>query len=225
MVKVKAGERKKQLIIQTCKKLFYQYGYTNTTYDMICDLADIAPGSITYHFSSKKDIAALIANEFDMKLREYVSGFVTEEEIGHWPFTSVMIWFRWYLFLNDPNIRRFFAEIYSDYSHLVHMVDLFRLHQQFGMKPRDESDLFLLASTFIGQDRLILNMLEADPKRFSLEQIVYHCEYSLYKLTDLESELTETSIRKGKEVFLSLEDRIELGYFCNFRYQHDEGPQ
>ena len=225
MVKVKAGERKKQLIIDTCKKLFYQYGFVSTTYDMICETADIAPGSITYHFSSKRDIALIISQENDSKLREYVSGFVTEEEIGHWPFTSLMIWFRWYLFMNDANIRRFFAEIYADSADLSYVVELFRLHQQFGMKPKEESDLFLLASTFIGQDRLILNMLEADSKRFSLEQIVHHCESTLYKLTDLDTELAMTSARKGKEVFLSLEDRIDLGFFREFRYQLKEDRQ
>ena len=219
MVKVRAGERKKQLIIDTCKKLFYNNGYISTTYDRICETADIAPGSITYHFSSKRDIAAIISNENDLKLREYVSGFVSEAEIGHWAYTSLMIWFRWYVFMNDANIRRFFAEVYTDSADLSYVVELFRLHQQFGMKPKEESDLYLLASTFIGQDRLILNMVAADPARFTLEQIVHHCESTLYKLTDLDTGLAEQSAIKGKEVFLSLEDRIDLGFFREFSYQ------
>lgn len=219
MVKVKAGERKKQLIIDTCKKLFYQYGYTNTTYEMICAQADIAPGSITYHFSSKRDIAAIIANENDLRMRDYMSEFVQEDTIGHWTFTALMIWFRWYLFLNDPNIRRFFAEVYIDASNLRFVVDLFQIHQKFGMKPQTESDLYLLASTFIGQDRLILNMLEEDPKRFQLEQIIRHCESTLFKLTDLEPGLAAEVSRLGAELFYSLENRIDLGFFREFRYK------
>jgi len=222
MVKVKAGERKKQLIIDTCKKLFYQNGYNNTTYEMICDLADIAPGSITYHFSSKRDIASIIANENDLKLREYLSAFVREEDVGHWVFTSAIIWLRWYLFLNDSNLRRFFAEVYIDSDHLSYMLDLFRTHQRFGMRPREESDLYLLASTFIGQDRLILNMLEAEPERFSLEQIVHHCEATLYKMTDLDPQLAEAASQRGAELFHSLESSIDLSFFREFRHYIDE---
>lgn len=216
MVKIKAGERKKQLIIDTCKRLFYQKGYNNTTYEMICESADIAPGSITYHFSSKKDIAILIANENTAKLREYAASFVREEDVGHWTFTSVVIWFRWFFFLVDPSLRRFFSELYIDATYLHSVIELFAIHQQHGMKTQEETGLYLLASTIIGQDYLILNMLEDSPEHFSLSQIVHHCEATLFKLTDLDPVLAEKAANEGEEIFRQLTDRIDVSLFREF---------
>ena len=50
MVKRSAGEKKRDLIVSVCKKLFYEKGYNNTTYNDICTAADIPPGTITYDF-------------------------------------------------------------------------------------------------------------------------------------------------------------------------------
>ncbi|MEI3231393.1 MAG: TetR/AcrR family transcriptional regulator [Gordonibacter pamelaeae] len=72
MVKLKAGEKKKNLIIDVCKKLFYRKGYANTTYDDICKKADIPPGSITYHFRGKRDIAAVIDAEYEAQNKIYI---------------------------------------------------------------------------------------------------------------------------------------------------------
>lgn len=219
MVKVRAGERKKQLIIDTCKELFYHNGFNNTTYEMICAKADIAPGSITYHFTSKLDIAIAIATENDEKLRQYVSTIAKEDEIGHWAFTVLMIWARWYVFLADSNMRRFFSEIYVDGFHLENMLSIFRMHMQYCSLEKTDDELKLMSATFIGQDRLILKMLDRDPHHFTLEQITEYILFTLFMLMRLDTDVAQHASERGAALFHEFQDRFNLDYFKEFKYQ------
>lgn len=72
MVRLSAGEKKKQLIIGVCKKLFYRNGYVGTTYEDICREADIPPGTITYHFDGKAGIATAIEVEYEAQNKIYI---------------------------------------------------------------------------------------------------------------------------------------------------------
>ena len=58
-----AGDRTKSEILQGCKKLFYEKGYTDTTYNDISELLNINRALIPYHFKSKQALALTVYNE------------------------------------------------------------------------------------------------------------------------------------------------------------------
>ena len=50
----KKGEITKRKIIESSKKLFYTKGYNKTLMQNIADDAEIALGTLTYHYSKKE---------------------------------------------------------------------------------------------------------------------------------------------------------------------------
>ena len=52
----KNGASTRQVILQSCRKLFYDKGYHETSYDDICNAAHVNRGSIYYHFKEKENI-------------------------------------------------------------------------------------------------------------------------------------------------------------------------
>lgn len=47
---------KKDLIAQHALRAFAQYGYSDTTMDVIAELANVAKGTLYYHFKTKEDL-------------------------------------------------------------------------------------------------------------------------------------------------------------------------
>ena len=76
MVRRASGEKKKDLIISVSKSLFYEKGYAATTYEDISNLADIPASSIAYHFSSKRNLAAVIQEEFQRQNKVYMEKLI-----------------------------------------------------------------------------------------------------------------------------------------------------
>ena len=50
----------RERILDVCKQLFREKGYKQTTYAEICRIANVHPGTITYHFGNKKNLASLL---------------------------------------------------------------------------------------------------------------------------------------------------------------------
>lgn len=103
MGKYQNGEDTKQLIIKACRKLFYEKGYNNVTYDDICKEAHVNRALICYHCKTKKEIAQSIL--FDMiEVNKKESALYTND-----PTLQIVLndYIKWYKFLEDENYRRF----------------------------------------------------------------------------------------------------------------------
>jgi len=57
----------KETILNSCRKLFYEKGYTETTFSDICKDANVNHGSIYYHFKKKRNIVEIIYCDFLVK--------------------------------------------------------------------------------------------------------------------------------------------------------------
>jgi len=129
------------------------------------------------------------------------------------------------MFFSDPNLRRFFAEIYSESNNLHFMVELFHLHQRFANIEKTETELYLLSATVIGQDQLILRMLDEEPERFTLDQICDHCLSTMFMLISLEPESALQAKESGAALFRQIRDKLDMEYFREFRYVRPENGE
>jgi AcrR family transcriptional regulator len=92
------GERRKQQIINTAKKMFIEKGFQSTHIGQVCEELDIARGTVYQYFSNKKEIiyslldtvVERIEDILDLdNLQEYLNNNPEEEEIKKFISTRV----------------------------------------------------------------------------------------------------------------------------------------
>lgn len=66
----KISNQTKSRIVSAAWKLFYQYGYDNTTIDDIVELSQTSKGSFYHYFGSKDDLLGSLSYLFDKKYEE-----------------------------------------------------------------------------------------------------------------------------------------------------------
>lgn len=68
----KITNQTKARIVSAAWKLFYQYGYNNTTIDDIVELSETSKGSFYHYFGSKDDLLGSLSYLFDEKYEELI---------------------------------------------------------------------------------------------------------------------------------------------------------
>lgn len=90
----KAGNNKREIILQTAKKLFAEQGYKNTSVRQIVGSAKTSMGNLYFHFPNKQTILKVICKEYVNILRNQIGrihnlsfrpevGFALDFRIGY----------------------------------------------------------------------------------------------------------------------------------------------
>jgi AcrR family transcriptional regulator len=90
----KAGNNKREIILQTAKKLFAKQGYDNTSVREIVQRANTSMGNLYFHFPNKQSILKVICKEYVNILRNQIQrvselsfrpevGFALDFRIGY----------------------------------------------------------------------------------------------------------------------------------------------
>jgi AcrR family transcriptional regulator len=90
----KAGNNKREIILQTAKKLFAKEGYDNTSVRQIVQSANTSMGNLYFHFPNKQSILKVICKEYVNILRNQIErihnlsfrpevGFALDFRIGY----------------------------------------------------------------------------------------------------------------------------------------------
>lgn len=99
-------------IVDVCKQLFCEKGYKQTTYAEICRIANVHPGTITYHFGNKKNLATLLYKETLADLHHSAAAlWPLEDELQHKLLANGM---HYKLIFDDWTYRRFSMEYSAD---------------------------------------------------------------------------------------------------------------
>ena len=106
------GVETKGIIIDTCKRLFMEKGYKNTTYSEIYKAAMVNPGTIAHHFGNKRNIASMLYNGLMLRLSEYTVELFPEEDDLQRAFLGVALHRK--LTFEDERYRRFVMEFMLD---------------------------------------------------------------------------------------------------------------
>ncbi len=226
MVKMSAGEKKKKLILDTCKKLFYRNGYENTTYEDICKAADIPPGTITYHFGSKRELAAIIDAEYERENKTYIEKMCGDR----YSKTELMVienYHMWKRIYEDENIRRFLLDLSADKLPNASSIDAIRYFYQCVMDDQgidiDEKELALIVSTQVGMSDGVLNAMEHSDFDYTYEESAEFGIRFFMRQLGMDDETIKKLIKRGKEIFDTLP--IDNRYYVDFAYDDKYVPK
>ena len=220
MVRLSAGEKKRRLIIDVCKKLFYRKGYANTTYDDICKRADIPPGSITYHFRGKRDIAAVIAAEYEAQNKIYI-----EKVCGdRYDKTTLMVienYHMWKRHFEVDSIRRFMLDLSTERLPSFSSLETVKYYYQCviddqGIEGITDRDLTLIASVQIGMSEALLLATSSEPDEYTWEEAAEFGIRFFLRQLGMNDERIKEYTRTGKEIFDTLP--IDNRYYEDFAY-------
>lgn len=105
----KNGITTRKNIINTCRHLFYEKGFSSVTFAEICKETGTHPGSVSYHFKSKINIALLIYQEITDILAEKCRLFFPNNDLTQQRMLSLGMHLR--LLYDNANYRRFSSEV------------------------------------------------------------------------------------------------------------------
>lgn len=226
MVKMSAGEKKRKLILDTCKKLFYRNGYENTTYEDICEAADIPPGTITYHFGSKREIAAVIDAEYERENKTYIEK-MCGERYSKTDLMVIELFHMWKRIYEDENIRRFLMDLSRDKLPNASAIESVRYFYRCVMEDQgiqiDDKELELIVSTQIGMTDGILNAKMYSGYDYTYEEAARFSIRFFMRQLGMDDETICKHIKRGEAIFETLP--IDNRYYVDFAYDDRYVPK
>lgn len=106
------GMETKGVIVDTCKRLFIEKGYKNTTYAEIYKVAMVNPGTIAHHFGNKRNIASMLYMGFMQQFIKATGELFPTEDDQQRAFIGLAMHRK--LAYVDENYRRFIMEFMLD---------------------------------------------------------------------------------------------------------------
>lgn len=108
------GVATRQRIYEVSKQLFYEKGIKETSYNDICEVAEVNRGLIPYYFKSKNNIAIEVLGEFVENMESAVGAWWDAEDMVQ-PERNIMIELLMFRLLSeDERACRFYSEIHSN---------------------------------------------------------------------------------------------------------------
>lgn len=220
MVKRSAGEKKRDLIVSVCKKLFYENGYNNTTYNDICEAADIPPGTITYHFDSKRGIASAIEDEYEPQNKIYIERMCAKRGYSKIQLMAIENFHMWKRDFEDAKLRNFLLDVSRE---RVPSEAAFRAVKYFYQCVIDElgleiseKELRLIVPSQIGMSDALLMEISRDLDAYTYEEAAHFSIRFFLRQLGVADAKSESIIAEACEIFKTLP--IDNRYYRDFSY-------
>lgn len=206
MVRMSAGEKKKKLIMDTCKELFYEKGYMETTFADIAEKADIPQGLITYHFESKLNIGLLIRAEFEREDYDYTHALLAPLGADYKTRTVVGLLHYWKLLFADAKLRRFLVEImtsgFADMDRIEETKRYYRpIMNECGVTDIDHGRFGLIAAAHVGMELELLGYVARGLDAYTYEDIALFFIERRFEMIGVPKEVYQEAVETGKEIF------------------------
>ena len=176
------GLATKERIFEACKELFCEKGYLGTTYTDICKLAQVHPGTITHHFTSKKNIANIIFDDiikvFYQRCAELFPG---EDDLQQVMIASGM---HQKLLFNDAVYRRFSSEYSSEVSHdksLLQYTDTVPKAYEVTLARVGRKKADFLFTAYKGMDCYVESYIDAHIDELTFEEVFEYISVIYYQ--------------------------------------------
>ena len=72
------AEQTRRAILASAMDIFYEKGYSKTTFDEIAKRINLTKGAVYWYFRNKPDIVAALINDFSDRFMEVVNGFLAQ---------------------------------------------------------------------------------------------------------------------------------------------------
>lgn len=169
------GLTTKNNILNACKELYFEKGYNDTTFAEICAKSGVNPGSVGYHYGSKRNIASYIYKEIIEKINYFAYTLFEDED----NIQKMMIGLGLHIMLlfENAEYRRFSAQYLSenaydeDLDEYISMVpDVYRLStERIG---KEKADFYFVA--FAGMDGHIESYIDKHINELDLNNIMHY---------------------------------------------------
>lgn len=105
------GTTTRKIILDASKKLFYEKGFHETSYDDICKAAHVNRGSIYYHFKEKENIRYEVLWELTRDCHNIAVEYCDSDKYIY----LVTSYILWGITLYDARVRKFELDYFADY--------------------------------------------------------------------------------------------------------------
>ncbi|MCM1499900.1 MAG: TetR/AcrR family transcriptional regulator [Clostridium sp.] len=189
-----SGEQTRRRILKESKKLFYKYGYTETTYAHISAAAKINRALIPYHFQSKQALGEEIYQKIIKEFTDAIDNLLDTSQFSP-DFICMLHTINYYRLLKDnPKLSRFASQLLTDETSTLFTVETGRkMLSELGSKFSlcDDEELTVLAKMNIGIQKEIIQMIHTsttDTDRMAqiqLHMLMGYAGYSKKKTDEL----------------------------------------
>lgn len=107
-------QNNKDIIIENALRLFYEYGYKDTTLRMIAEKSGISHPSIFNHFRNKVEIANILLYRYISSLSELTKNFISEKGEGDDGYNAYLFYWTAHFFFLIQNHK--FYDFAIDYT-------------------------------------------------------------------------------------------------------------
>lgn len=221
MVKLSAGEKKRQHIISVCKKLFYENGYASTTYQDICKAADIPPGTITYHFEGKWGIAAVIQSEFEYQNKIYIERMCANRNYSKTQLMAIEVFHLWKHYFEDDNLLRFVSDLSAESIPQHSVFEPVRYFYEcviddLGITGIDDTEMTFIVGSQIGMSDMMFMRVRDEIDVLTYEEVARFAIRFFLRQIGVHDEQSAQIIDEGKAIFDTLP--IDNRYYHDFAY-------
>lgn len=189
------GEQTKRTILRESRKLFYKYGFEETTYNDISNAAEINRALIPYHFKSKQILGQMIFKQIN---EDFIAHLDTMVEIEQYipEFIYILHKMASSRLLSNEKYRRFAMQIEEDASYMTNTLSSQETDlQNLGSKAAklDMATISAIASMAAGMEReIIRKMCTTQEKSYSdkitaisIHMVMNYIGYSKKKVDEL----------------------------------------
>lgn len=201
----------KQNIIDQAKILFYENGYTNTTFRQIAKEMNISPGSISYHFQSKTEIGNIIYIGY---MTEYyknpVMKFLYDKYGSYDPRLAAAMEMRiqFLVYRDDRRVFNFYSELFNSQSFLSTNVSMASLTLLNGDLEKTNADSMKSVAAKGASVALTTAFFEGH-LNVSFDEFADYKVFTVLRLTGCKDDVARRYVKSSKEIVNKLKITIK----------------
>lgn len=186
------GQTTRELILDTCFRLFLKKGFHETSYDDICREAHVNRGSIYYHFKEKENIRYEVLWKLMQQNREYAEKLCPESKHSF----LLALYILWRQIFDNAAVYKFFQEyhedqpVYTPSAELGHFYRIIASQMLQDIWELEKVDDLSFAS-FYGHMHGLMDLAGEHLEHYDAEIVLRHCIFSAFAVYRIPVEKAE----------------------------------
>lgn len=207
------GAFTRQVIVDACKKLFYEKGFHETSYSDICKEAHVNRSTIYYHFSNKELMRLEVLWEFFIKAKHIAETYCPETAYTG----AIAMGILWTQTEKDENMRRYFRQLCLDFPIYTAKQDssyfYFTAHDYMWKDFLSQPDIpSITFTTVYGYIMSCMLLLCEHPENYNGWDFFRYCSSSCLYICGLTECQSEEILSKAEQYFKTIPSELLTVY-------------